>query len=211
MLENSPVKSIQQPFEEESSWLLSSDFGFDPVEAVRMTELSCSEETILITEKTERRILIYLINFMYAPLSFLFSACKRALLALVVSAAFILLLPAALASRHVRLQSDDRSHLAQNREFQSTVPVKGKIEPKRFTLARQHVRAKGHEKHALKDKVQEMLQIAGSSLPDCSHACGACFPCRRLTVSFKCSVTEESESCPMAYRCMCRGKSFPIP
>ncbi|KAL9446280.1 hypothetical protein AB3S75_014034 [Citrus x aurantiifolia] len=48
----------------------------------------------------------------------------------------------------------------------------------------------------------------GSSIPDCSHACGPCFPCKRVMVSFKCSV---AESCPIVYRCMCRGKYYHVP
>ncbi|KAL9664008.1 hypothetical protein QQ045_019403 [Rhodiola kirilowii] len=55
------------------------------------------------------------------------------------------------------------------------------------------------------------LQIAGSGLPDCSHACGACRPCRLVLVSFICAVVEEAESCPMAYKCMCRERAFPAP
>ncbi|EXB57365.1 hypothetical protein L484_016417 [Morus notabilis] len=47
----------------------------------------------------------------------------------------------------------------------------------------------------------------GSSLPDCAHACGPCFPCKRVMISFKCSV----ESCPIVYRCMCRGKYYHVP
>nr|GMD37192.1 protein EPIDERMAL PATTERNING FACTOR 2-like [Ipomoea batatas]GME04450.1 protein EPIDERMAL PATTERNING FACTOR 2-like [Ipomoea batatas] len=52
------------------------------------------------------------------------------------------------------------------------------------------------------------LYPTGSSLPDCSHACGPCFPCKRVMVSFKCSV---AESCPIVYRCMCRGKYYHVP
>ncbi|KAJ6383623.1 hypothetical protein OIU78_027005 [Salix suchowensis] len=48
----------------------------------------------------------------------------------------------------------------------------------------------------------------GSSLPDCSHACGPCTPCKRVMVSFKCSV---AESCPIVYRCMCNGKYYHVP
>ncbi|KAL3619734.1 Protein EPIDERMAL PATTERNING FACTOR 2 [Castilleja foliolosa] len=52
------------------------------------------------------------------------------------------------------------------------------------------------------------LYPTGSGLPDCSHACGACMPCRRVMVSFsKCSV----ESCPVIYRCMCKGKYYHVP
>ncbi|KAK4352449.1 hypothetical protein RND71_027967 [Anisodus tanguticus] len=51
------------------------------------------------------------------------------------------------------------------------------------------------------------LYPTGSSLPDCSHACGPCFPCKRVMVSFACST----ESCPIVYRCMCRGKYYHVP
>ncbi|XP_030932853.1 uncharacterized protein LOC126693984 [Quercus robur] len=57
----------------------------------------------------------------------------------------------------------------------------------------------------------DTLQIAGSRLPDCSHACGACSPCRLVMVSFVCSSLEEAETCPMAYKCMCNNKSYPVP
>ncbi|KAF8413920.1 hypothetical protein HHK36_001916 [Tetracentron sinense] len=57
----------------------------------------------------------------------------------------------------------------------------------------------------------DTVQIAGSSLPDCSHACGSCSPCRLVMVSFVCSSLEEAETCPMAYKCMCKNKSYPVP
>ncbi|CAI9089461.1 OLC1v1024035C1 [Oldenlandia corymbosa var. corymbosa] len=60
-------------------------------------------------------------------------------------------------------------------------------------------------------KRADTLQIAGSSLPDCSHACGSCNPCRLVMVSFVCASLEEAETCPMAYKCMCRNKSYPVP
>ncbi|KAG0526092.1 hypothetical protein BDA96_06G115400 [Sorghum bicolor] len=50
----------------------------------------------------------------------------------------------------------------------------------------------------------------GSRLPDCAHACGPCSPCRRVIVSFRCALMA-SESCPIAYRCMCRGRFFRVP
>uniref|UniRef100_A0A0E0KVS4 Epidermal patterning factor-like protein n=1 Tax=Oryza punctata TaxID=4537 RepID=A0A0E0KVS4_ORYPU len=56
--------------------------------------------------------------------------------------------------------------------------------------------------------LQEEVHATGSSLPDCSHACGACSPCNRVMVSFKCSI---AEPCPMVYRCMCKGKCYPVP
>ncbi|XP_062150599.1 uncharacterized protein LOC133859275 [Alnus glutinosa] len=63
----------------------------------------------------------------------------------------------------------------------------------------------------LKRKGPDTLQIAGSSLPDCSHACGSCSPCRLVMVSFVCASLEEAETCPMAYKCMCNNKSYPVP
>ncbi|PHT43386.1 Protein EPIDERMAL PATTERNING FACTOR 1 [Capsicum baccatum] len=60
-------------------------------------------------------------------------------------------------------------------------------------------------------RAADPLQIAGSSLPDCSHACGSCRPCRLVMVSFVCSSIEEAETCPMAYKCMCHNKSYPVP
>ncbi|KAG8066419.1 hypothetical protein GUJ93_ZPchr0004g39816 [Zizania palustris] len=54
----------------------------------------------------------------------------------------------------------------------------------------------------------EEVYATGSSLPDCSHACGACSPCNRVMVSFKCSI---AEPCPMVYRCMCKGRCYPVP
>lgn len=60
-------------------------------------------------------------------------------------------------------------------------------------------------------KGADTLQVAGSTLPDCSHACGSCTPCRLVMVSFVCSSIEEAETCPMAYKCMCNNKSYPVP
>ncbi|KAF8007921.1 hypothetical protein BT93_K1808 [Corymbia citriodora subsp. variegata] len=57
----------------------------------------------------------------------------------------------------------------------------------------------------------DTVQIAGSSLPDCSHACGSCSPCRLVMISFVCASVQEAETCPMAYKCMCNNKSYPVP
>ncbi|VVA99977.1 unnamed protein product [Arabis nemorensis] len=57
----------------------------------------------------------------------------------------------------------------------------------------------------------DTVQVAGSRLPDCSHACGSCSPCRLVMVSFVCASLEEAETCPMAYKCMCNNKSYPVP
>lgn len=51
------------------------------------------------------------------------------------------------------------------------------------------------------------LYPTGSNLPDCSHACGPCIPCKRVMVSFKCSI----ESCPVIYKCVCKGKYYHVP
>ena len=66
-------------------------------------------------------------------------------------------------------------------------------------------------KRAMKGKGSDTVEIAGSSLPDCSHACGSCTPCRLVMVSFVCAALEEAETCPMAYKCMCKNKSYPVP
>ncbi|OAY23674.1 protein EPIDERMAL PATTERNING FACTOR 2 [Manihot esculenta] len=68
----------------------------------------------------------------------------------------------------------------------------------------------GHEysKQGEREEQGSELYPTGSSLPDCSHACGPCFPCKRVMVSFKCSI---GESCPIVYRCMCKGKYYHVP
>ncbi|CAN6235229.1 unnamed protein product [Urochloa humidicola] len=58
-------------------------------------------------------------------------------------------------------------------------------------------------------EAKERRAATGSRLPDCAHACGPCSPCRRVMVSFMCA--QASESCPVAYRCMCRGRFFRVP
>ncbi|GFP78798.1 protein epidermal patterning factor 1 [Phtheirospermum japonicum] len=60
-------------------------------------------------------------------------------------------------------------------------------------------------------KRADTMLVAGSSLPDCTHACGSCTPCRLVVVSFVCSSIEEAETCPIAYKCMCHNKSYPVP
>nr|GFB71952.1 protein epidermal patterning factor 1 [Tanacetum cinerariifolium] len=56
------------------------------------------------------------------------------------------------------------------------------------------------------------LQIAGSRLPECMHACGACSPCRLVRVRFICAVgPAEAETCPVAYKCMCSNRTYHVP
>ncbi|CAH1444512.1 unnamed protein product [Lactuca virosa] len=58
----------------------------------------------------------------------------------------------------------------------------------------------------------DTLQIAGSRLPDCLHACGSCSPCHLVRVRFICSVgPAEAETCPIAYKCMCSNKTYHVP
>ncbi|KAK7317494.1 hypothetical protein RJT34_01779 [Clitoria ternatea] len=71
----------------------------------------------------------------------------------------------------------------------------------------QEEKAAIEEKGAKKDMGME-LYPTGSALPDCSHACGSCFPCKRVIVSYKCLI---AESCPVVYRCMCKGKFYHVP
>ncbi|RYR68851.1 hypothetical protein Ahy_A03g015330 [Arachis hypogaea] len=54
------------------------------------------------------------------------------------------------------------------------------------------------------------MVLAGSKLPDCSHACGSCSPCRLVMVT-SCASIKEAEPCPLAYKCMCHDKSYPVP
>ncbi|KAG9443720.1 hypothetical protein H6P81_015060 [Aristolochia fimbriata] len=75
-----------------------------------------------------------------------------------------------------------------------------------FRDERQHLVPKKGSESA---KLGTELFATGSSLPDCTHACGPCFPCKRVMVSFKCF--SQAESCPIAYRCMCKGKYYHVP
>ncbi|KAH6558667.1 hypothetical protein KP509_1Z051400 [Ceratopteris richardii] len=50
---------------------------------------------------------------------------------------------------------------------------------------------------------QRARRMAGSTLPNCSHACGACAPCKLVTVNASCSrrlLRPQSQPCPLAYR-----------
>ncbi|KAG2677904.1 hypothetical protein I3843_12G120400 [Carya illinoinensis] len=55
------------------------------------------------------------------------------------------------------------------------------------------------------------VEVAGSRLPDCTHACGSCSPCRLVMVSFACVTLTGAETCPISYKCMCNNKSYPVP
>ncbi|GAV81898.1 hypothetical protein CFOL_v3_25351 [Cephalotus follicularis] len=116
-----------------------------------------------------------------------------------VAAVFILLVffPAVISARHIgrSLTHDGHGNSPQS-------------------VTREGIGAKPNyywERKPMKRKGADTLQIAGSSLPDCSHACGSCSPCKLVMVSFVCSSLEEAETCPMAYKCMCKNKSYPVP
>lgn len=68
----------------------------------------------------------------------------------------------------------------------------------------------GHSYHEVAN-MRRPMEVAGSRLPDCSHACGSCSPCKLVMVSLVCASLAEAESCPMAYKCMCHNKSYPVP
>ncbi|KAE9585045.1 hypothetical protein Lalb_Chr25g0284831 [Lupinus albus] len=52
------------------------------------------------------------------------------------------------------------------------------------------------------------LYPTGYTIPYCSHACGPCSPCKRVMLSFKCSI---AESCPVVYKCVSKGKFYHVP
>ncbi|CAL0310779.1 unnamed protein product [Lupinus luteus] len=65
-----------------------------------------------------------------------------------------------------------------------------------------------HKKEESKVEIGMELYSTGSTIPDCSHACGPCSPCKRVMVSFECSI---AESCPVVYKCACNGKFYHVP
>ncbi|XP_068669510.1 uncharacterized protein [Aristolochia californica] len=97
---------------------------------------------------------------------------------------------------HHHYHHERHLHLRRTRPGQESVMTK----PQLFQVRRQGRQGRS-----------DTVQIAGSSLPDCSHACGSCSPCRLVMVSFVCASLEEAETCPMAYKCMCNSKSYPVP
>ncbi|KAM7492608.1 hypothetical protein LguiA_035529 [Lonicera macranthoides] len=58
----------------------------------------------------------------------------------------------------------------------------------------------------------DTFRIAGSRLPYCSHACGSCSPCHLVMVHLGCTNSlAQPETCPMAYKCLCGNKPYPVP
>ncbi|XP_038702747.1 protein EPIDERMAL PATTERNING FACTOR 1-like [Tripterygium wilfordii] len=116
-----------------------------------------------------------------------------------VSAAIIVLLflPIFVSARHI---GRPRIHHGHHHHSSSEQSIReGKVAKPNLNWERKRIRG------------ADTLKIAGSSLPDCSHACGSCSPCRLVMVSFVCASIAEAETCPMAYRCMCHNKSYPVP
>ncbi|XP_009630006.1 protein EPIDERMAL PATTERNING FACTOR 1 isoform X2 [Nicotiana tomentosiformis] len=112
----------------------------------------------------------------------------------------IVFLPVFINARHIRnLHSQQNNH-----------PMNPVISRKK-AMARTEMSWELRKGSTMHKRGAETLQIAGSRLPDCSHACGSCRPCRLVMVSFVCSSLEEAETCPMAYKCMCHNKSYPVP
>ncbi|KAJ6417219.1 hypothetical protein OIU84_003015 [Salix udensis] len=69
----------------------------------------------------------------------------------------------------------------------------------------------GEARERMKHDGAHPLQIAGSRLPDCSHACGSCTPCVLKIVTSLCSSLSQSEACPISYKCLCNNKYYPVP
>ncbi|KAG6738026.1 hypothetical protein POTOM_059562 [Populus tomentosa] len=108
----------------------------------------------------------------------------------------LICLPTAISARHL---GRPRTHHGHHHSTQPRIKD-GTVAQPNFYRERWPAKRRG-----------DTVQIAGSSLPDCSHACGSCSPCRLVMVSFICASLEEAETCPMAYKCMCHNKSYPVP
>ncbi|KNA20739.1 hypothetical protein SOVF_049530 [Spinacia oleracea] len=117
---------------------------------------------------------------------------KRTTIAIVLLLIVLLVFPDIAFSRHI-----NRSYRNAHRATQGR--MRGNMSPR----GRPGVKPRGSG--------PDTVEIAGSRLPDCSHACGSCSPCRLVMVSFVCASREEAETCPMAYKCMCKNKSYPVP
>ncbi|XP_057457823.1 protein EPIDERMAL PATTERNING FACTOR 2-like [Lotus japonicus] len=76
------------------------------------------------------------------------------------------------------------------------------------SLQEEKAAIRDQKEEARQDNVGMELYPTGSTIPDCSHACGPCSPCKRVMVSFKCTI---AESCPMVYKCICKGKYYHVP
>ncbi|CAL5418496.1 unnamed protein product [Camellia sinensis] len=61
-----------------------------------------------------------------------------------------------------------------------------------------------YPENVAKEELEMELYPTGSSLPDCSHGCKSCFPCKRVMVGFKCST----ESCPIVPCAFAKGNTI---
>ncbi|KAJ6724435.1 PROTEIN EPIDERMAL PATTERNING FACTOR 1 [Salix viminalis] len=78
-------------------------------------------------------------------------------------------------------------------------------------MGRVALTSNGEAREKMKHDGAHPLQIAGSRLPDCSHACGSCTPCVLKIVTSLCSSLSQSEACPISYKCLCNNKYYPVP
>ncbi|KAL7000347.1 hypothetical protein U1Q18_001496 [Sarracenia purpurea var. burkii] len=111
----------------------------------------------------------------------------------------LLFVPTVISERQIARQHSHQGHL------HPTPPDTEDGEMVKPNIYRQRSRPAKHRRGG------NTVQIPGSSLPDCSHACGPCSPCRLVMVSFVCASLAEAETCPVAYKCMCNSKSYPVP
>ncbi|PON33428.1 hypothetical protein PanWU01x14_352770 [Parasponia andersonii] len=120
---------------------------------------------------------------------------------------FLLLFPVAMSTSNIagRRQGHRHGRLAQASEISGTSGKVGELPKYLYWEKREAVMKR------IRGAPDSEVKVAGSSLPDCSHACGSCSPCRLVMVSFVCASLAEAETCPMAYKCMCRNKSYPVP
>uniref|UniRef100_A0A7C9EZS7 Epidermal patterning factor-like protein n=1 Tax=Opuntia streptacantha TaxID=393608 RepID=A0A7C9EZS7_OPUST len=125
---------------------------------------------------------------------------KVSIIALLAMVPFTLVFPSVTLSRHISAsRSYDNSLGTKQARVKGSMDQAGKSF---FFMERPTRNPKGGTC---------TVEVAGSSLPDCSHACGSCLPCRLVMVSFVCASREEAETCPMAYKCLCKNKSYPVP
>ncbi|XP_010538913.1 PREDICTED: protein EPIDERMAL PATTERNING FACTOR 2-like [Tarenaya hassleriana] len=96
--------------------------------------------------------------------------------------------------------------------FSSCPTVTNCIRTPPLELGHPSTRVQTHHNKETKGKRGVEMEMypsgSGSSLPDCSYACGPCSPCKRVMISFKCSV---AESCSVIYRCTCKGRYYHVP
>ncbi|WJX72958.1 hypothetical protein P8452_56789 [Trifolium repens] len=87
----------------------------------------------------------------------------------------------------------------------TVIPIHGKL----MGLQDENASIRDKKDEPRQDNAGMELYPTGSTIPDCSHACGPCSPCKRVMVGFsKCST---AESCPIVYRCICKGKYYHVP